>query len=101
MRVYSTTIVCTLYYRPFSGASGGSCFPKDFGAGCSGTPAKCTDCNKVVNCGGGSVGSSSFGGGFGGSSSFGGGFGSTSGGGFIGGSGISSGNNFGGNFHCQ
>merc|ERR1712004_781462 len=81
--------------RPISGTSGGSCFNEEFGGSCIGTPARCKECNKVVNCpqpSVGSGGSSSFGGGFGGSSSFGGGFGGS----FSGSSGSSSGNNFGG-----
>merc|ERR1711935_432627 len=77
----------------FSGASGGSCFPKSFGGSCIGTPSKCSDCNQKVNCGGGSGGSSG--------SSSGGGFGSISGGNFggtfTGGFGSSSGNRGSGN----
>ena len=79
---------------PFSGASGGSCFPESFGGSCIGTPSKCSDCNQKVSCGGDS------------GSSSGGIFGSTSGsisdGGFVGGFGSGSGNSgsgsSGGNF---
>ena len=28
----------------------GSCFPRDFGGSCSGTPRECQDCNQAINC---------------------------------------------------
>ena len=28
----------------------GSCFPRDFGGSCSGTPRQCQDCNQAINC---------------------------------------------------
>ena len=34
----------------FNGKTGGSCSPKRFGGGCSGTPDKCSDCNQKVVC---------------------------------------------------
>ena len=35
---------------PRAGQTSGSCFPKSFGGGCSGTPPECQDCNKEVRC---------------------------------------------------
>ena len=35
---------------PRGGNTVGSCFPSLFGGTCSGTPAECEDCNKVVTC---------------------------------------------------
>ena len=43
---------CTATYvgpsRP--GKHSGSCFPDDFGGGCSGTPNECQNCNQVLSC---------------------------------------------------
>ena len=44
------------------GLTSGSCFPQDFGGSCSGTPSQCSDCNRVLNCGGGSSSGGSSGG---------------------------------------
>merc|ERR1712180_97510 len=32
------------------GGTLGSCFPRDFGGSCSGTPRQCQDCNQAINC---------------------------------------------------
>merc|ERR1712156_1229748 len=32
------------------GGTMGSCFPRDFGGSCSGTPRQCQDCNQAINC---------------------------------------------------
>merc|ERR1712037_317946 len=32
------------------GGTLGSCFPRDFGGSCSGTPRECQDCNQAINC---------------------------------------------------
>merc|ERR1712037_355543 len=32
------------------GGTLGSCFPRDFGGSCSGTPRQCQDCNQAKNC---------------------------------------------------
>ena len=49
---------CTVSY----GLTSGSCFSAKFGGSCSGTPSQCSDCNRVLNCGGGSSGGGSSGG---------------------------------------
>jgi len=35
---------------PRAGRTQGSCFPRDFGGSCSGTPRECQDCNQAINC---------------------------------------------------
>jgi len=47
---------CRVKYR---GSGGGACFPASFGGGCVGTPSKCEDCNKKVDCSNGATSDSS------------------------------------------
>lgn len=44
---------CEVRYvgHPRNGGIKGSCFPADFGGGCSGTPRECRPCNTVKTCG--------------------------------------------------
>merc|ERR1719342_877876 len=35
---------------PRAGRTQGSCFPRDFGGNCSGTPRECQDCNQAITC---------------------------------------------------
>ena len=43
---------CTVRYTgpARSGQTKGSCFPRSFGAACSGAPVECQDCNRVLQC---------------------------------------------------